>query len=100
MTRDIEQEARHKALALEAKMQGRIVFVSSVGGIITAYGLGAYCPSKHAVEGIAATMRDELSTTGITVQTINPGPYDTGFNDRMTTWFYRAVSLATVSQGR
>ena len=51
---------------------------SSVGGIITADGLEAYYASKHAVEGIAAAMRDELSSMGITVQTINPGPYDTG----------------------
>jgi NAD(P)-dependent dehydrogenase (short-subunit alcohol dehydrogenase family) len=68
---------------LEAKTRGRIVFVSSMGGMLTAFGLGPYCASKHALEGIAAAMRDELSTTGITVQTINPGPYDTGFNDRM-----------------
>jgi NAD(P)-dependent dehydrogenase (short-subunit alcohol dehydrogenase family) len=89
---------------LESKTQGRIVFVSSVGGIITAYGLGAYCASKHAVEGIAAAMRDELSTTGITVQTINPGPYDTGFNDRMadTTyhWHDDAVHLTRESDIR
>jgi NAD(P)-dependent dehydrogenase (short-subunit alcohol dehydrogenase family) len=28
--------------------------------------------TKHALEGIAATLRDELAPTGITVQTINP----------------------------
>jgi NAD(P)-dependent dehydrogenase (short-subunit alcohol dehydrogenase family) len=82
---------------LESRLQGRIVFVSSMGGLLTAYGLGAYCASKHALEGIAATMRDELSHTGITVQTINPGAYDTGFNDRMadTTyhWHDEAVHL-------
>ncbi|MFE3059482.1 SDR family NAD(P)-dependent oxidoreductase [Nocardia sp. NPDC059239] len=66
-------------------MRGRIVIVSSMGGMLTAYGLGAYCSSKHALEGIAATLRDELAQggTGITVQTINPGAYDTGFNDRL-----------------
>lgn len=68
---------------LESKTRGRIVFVTSMGGLLTAYGLGAYCASKHALEGIAATLRDELAPTGITVQTINPGAYDTGFNDRM-----------------
>jgi NAD(P)-dependent dehydrogenase (short-subunit alcohol dehydrogenase family) len=68
---------------LDSKARGRIVFVSSMGGMLTAFGLGAYCASKHALEGIAATLRDELSATGITVQTINPGAYDTGFNDRM-----------------
>ena len=72
----------------ESKTPGRIVFVSSMGGMLTAYGLGAYCASKHALEGIAAAMRDELAATGITVQTINPGPYDTGFNDRMADTTY------------
>jgi len=54
-----------------------------MGGMLTASGLGAYCASKHALEAIAATLRDELAGTGITVQTINPGAYHTGFNDRL-----------------
>jgi NAD(P)-dependent dehydrogenase (short-subunit alcohol dehydrogenase family) len=73
---------------LDRQIRGRIIFVSSMGGMLTAYGLGAYCASKHALEGIAATMRDELAGTGITVQTINPGAYDTGFNDRMADTTY------------
>ena len=60
-----------------------------MGGMLTAYGLGAYCASKHALEGIAASLRDELAPTGITVQTINPGAYDTGFNDRIADTTYR-----------
>ena len=68
---------------VDAGTRGRIVIVSSMGGMLTAYGLGAYCASKHALEGIAATLRDELAPTGITVQTINPGAYLTGFNDRL-----------------
>jgi NAD(P)-dependent dehydrogenase (short-subunit alcohol dehydrogenase family) len=31
----------------------RVVIVSSMGGLLTAYGLGSYCASKHAVEAIA-----------------------------------------------
>jgi NAD(P)-dependent dehydrogenase (short-subunit alcohol dehydrogenase family) len=73
---------------LESKIQGRVVFVSSMGGMLTAYGLGPYCASKHALEALAAAMRDELSAKGITVQTINPGAYDTGFNDRMADTTY------------
>src|SRR5258706_14182417 len=34
---------------LETKTRGRIVFGSSMGGMVAAYGLGAYCASKHAV---------------------------------------------------
>ena len=68
---------------IDARTPGRIVIVSSMGGMLTASGLGAYCASKHALEAIAATLRDELAGTGITVQTINPGAYNTGFNDRL-----------------
>jgi len=88
----------------ETRTRGRIVFVSSMGGMLTAYGLGAYCASKHALEAIAAAMRDELSTAGITVQTLNPGAYDTGFNDRMadTTfhWHDDALHLSRESDIR
>jgi NAD(P)-dependent dehydrogenase (short-subunit alcohol dehydrogenase family) len=74
---------------------GRILIVSSMGGMLTAYGLGAYCASKHALEAIAASLRDELASTGITVQTINPGAYDTGFNDRIgeTTYHWQDDAL-------
>jgi short-subunit dehydrogenase len=74
---------------IDGKTAGRVVIVSAMGGLLTAYGLGTYCASKHALEAIAASLRDELAPTGITVQTINPGPYDTGFNDRIAETTYR-----------
>jgi NAD(P)-dependent dehydrogenase (short-subunit alcohol dehydrogenase family) len=80
---------------VDAGTRGRIVIVSSMGGMLTAYGLGAYCASKHALEGIAATLRDELVPTGITVQTINPGAYLTGFNDRLADSTYHWQDDAT-----
>lgn len=53
---------------------------------------------------IAATLRDELAPTGITVQTINLGPYETGFNDRMADTTYRwhddAVNFTREDDGR
>ncbi|MFF4444133.1 SDR family NAD(P)-dependent oxidoreductase [Streptomyces sp. NPDC001502] len=52
-------------------------------------GLGPYCVAKHALEAIAATLRDELAPTGITVQTVNPGAYLTGFNDRIADTDFR-----------
>jgi len=74
---------------IDGRIKGRIVFLSSVGGLLTAYGLGPYCASKHAVEAIAASLRDELADHGISVQTINPGPYLTGFNDRIADTTYK-----------
>jgi len=65
------------------KGDGKLVFVSSVAGLSTAPYLGAYHASKFALEAIAQSMRDELVPMGVSVATINPGPYETGFNDRM-----------------
>ena len=68
---------------VDEKRPGKIVFTSSVVGLISATGLGAYCASKHALECIAETLQEELSSYNIQVQTINPGAYRTGFNDTM-----------------
>ncbi len=65
------------------KGAGKLVFVSSVAGLTTSPFLGAYNASKHALEAIVQSLRDELTPMGLTVATINPGPYETGFNDRM-----------------
>jgi short-subunit dehydrogenase len=65
------------------RKKGKIIFVSSVAGFIGGPLTGAYVASKHALEGIAGLMSDELAPFGIQVATINPGPFDTGFNDRM-----------------
>jgi NAD(P)-dependent dehydrogenase (short-subunit alcohol dehydrogenase family) len=45
--------------------------------------VGAYSATKHAVQAIAEAMQDELGPFGIQVQTINPGPFLTGFNETM-----------------
>lgn len=67
--------------------EGRIVWVSSREGLNVNPFTGVYAASKHAVEAIAETMADELQEFGIQVATINPGPFLTGFNDRMfQTW--------------
>jgi hypothetical protein len=77
------------------KGSGKLVFVSSVAGLSTSPYLGAYNASKHALEAIVQSLRDELTPMGLTVATINPGPYDTGFNDRMydnyAQWFNEGI---------
>ncbi len=65
------------------KKEGKIIFLSSIAGLMTNPFLGPYNASKHALEAIAQCLRDELKPFGVTVATINPGPYETGFNDRM-----------------
>jgi NAD(P)-dependent dehydrogenase (short-subunit alcohol dehydrogenase family) len=66
-----------------AKTAGKIVFLSSIGGLLSPPGFAAYAATKHAVEAIAEAMQPELKPFGIQVQTINPGAYLTGFNEAM-----------------
>ncbi|MFT8737113.1 MAG: SDR family oxidoreductase [Zymomonas mobilis] len=67
--------------------KGRIVFMSSVAGLTVDPFTGAYSASKHAIEAFAAALDKELKSFGIQIATVNPGPFLTGFNDRMfETW--------------
>ncbi|MDT0263553.1 SDR family oxidoreductase [Jatrophihabitans lederbergiae] len=67
--------------------EGRIVWVSSREGLNVDPFTGLYAASKHALEAIAESMADELAEFSIEVATVNPGPFLTGFNDRMfQTW--------------
>lgn len=79
------------------KRKGKIIFLSSIAGLITNPFLGPYNASKHALEAIAQCLRDELHPFGITVATINPGPFETGFNDRAydsyKQWFDEEVNF-------
>lgn len=69
------------------KRKGRIVFISSISGLMVNPFSGPYSSSKFAIEGIASTLSQELKEFGIEVATVNPGPYLTGFNDReFNTW--------------
>lgn len=65
------------------RKSGRIIFISSVAGLSTDPFAGAYSSSKHSIEALAEAMYKELREYNIKIQTINPGPYLTGFNDRM-----------------
>src|ERR1700733_145942 len=66
-----------------SKRRGKVVFISSMGGLFSPPGFAAYAATKHAVEAIAEAMQPELKPFGIQVQTINPGAYLTGFNEAM-----------------
>lgn len=65
------------------KRKGKILFVSSIAGFATFPFLGPYVASKHALEAVAQMMQQEMENTGVQIATINPGPFRTGFNDRM-----------------
>ncbi|GAA5265861.1 hypothetical protein ACOSOMT5_P2288 [Acidiphilium sp. MT5] len=58
---------------LLAAPQARIVFISSVFGIIAPAGQTAYCASKFAIRGFAESLRHELSDTKVGVTVVHPG---------------------------
>jgi len=62
---------------------GRIIIVSSIAGVMSGPAFGPYSMTKHALEAMGKAMRAELAGQGIDVTLLNPGPYLTGFNDRM-----------------
>jgi NAD(P)-dependent dehydrogenase (short-subunit alcohol dehydrogenase family) len=58
---------------------GRIIYNSSILGLVAMTYRGAYNASKFALEGLADTLRLELHGTNISVSLIEPGPILTHF---------------------
>jgi NAD(P)-dependent dehydrogenase (short-subunit alcohol dehydrogenase family) len=74
---------QHVLPRMVAKGAGRVIIVSSIAGVMSGPAFGPYSMTKHALEAMGKAMRAELASQGIDVTLINPGPYLTGFNDRM-----------------
>ncbi len=55
----------------------KIINISSIAGLISYPGLGAYNASKWAVEGFSESLRSELSRFGINVSLVEPGSFET-----------------------
>lgn len=58
---------------------GRVVLMTSGQGLGPLPGEIAYGASKAALSGITLTLADQLADDGITLNTVNPGPVDTGY---------------------
>ena len=86
------------AQAMRKKRAGRIIVTSSIGGVRAGVGSGPYTMTKHAIQAFGTALRAELKAFGVDVCLINPGPYATGFNDRMANdpgpWFDRGKAAA------
>lgn len=57
--------------------RGHIAFVSSVLGYLGAMGYAAYAPTKHALVGLADSLRNELKPHGIRISVLFPPDTDT-----------------------
>lgn len=69
--------------AMLAHGEGRIIQTSSVMGLVSTPGRGAYAASKYALEAWSDTLRMELHGTGIQVSLIEPGPLSSRFSENV-----------------
>ena len=67
------------APAGSVRRRGAIVFLTSGQGLGPLPGEIAYAAAKAAIAGLTPTISEELIDAGITVNTVNPGPVDTGY---------------------
>lgn len=58
---------------------GSIVLLTSGQGLGPMPGEVAYAAAKAAIAGVTTTIADQLADRGIRVNTVNPGPVDTGY---------------------
>lgn len=65
-----------------------IVFLTSGQGLGPMPGEVAYAAAKAALAGVTTTIADQLADRGIRVNTVNPGPVDTGY---LTEEMWRAI---------
>ncbi len=91
---------------MQARQQGRIVNIASIGGKTPFSHMLAYCASKFALVGLSEGMRMELAKDNIAVTTVCPGMIHSGFTDHTLmkgqsrkeyAWFSIGVSLPLVS---
>ncbi|KAI8514185.1 hypothetical protein Bbelb_085090 [Branchiostoma belcheri] len=67
-------------LPLIRRAKGRVVNISSVGGLHTAPMAGAYCMAKAAVEFFSDALRHEMHKWGVKVVIVEPGNFGPSTN--------------------
>jgi NAD(P)-dependent dehydrogenase (short-subunit alcohol dehydrogenase family) len=67
---------------MRARRQGRIINLSSIGGLVGFPGSGYYNATKFAVEGLSDALAKETAHLGIHVTLIEPGPFRTDWAGR------------------
>ena len=68
---------RHFVPILETRSNAAIVNIVSIAAFVNFPVIGGYSASKSALFSLSQGIRTELSSKGIAVHTVNPGPIDT-----------------------
>jgi NAD(P)-dependent dehydrogenase (short-subunit alcohol dehydrogenase family) len=76
---------------MRAQGHGRIIYNSSVLGLVAMTYRGAYNASKFALEGLADTLRLELHGTGIHIALVEPGPILSNFRKNAFTLYKQNI---------
>ncbi len=77
---------------MRGRREGRIVNVTSMGGLMTLPGLSLYHGSKFALEGISASLGKEVKQFGIHVTAVEPGQFRTDWAGRSMVRSERTIS--------
>jgi NAD(P)-dependent dehydrogenase (short-subunit alcohol dehydrogenase family) len=77
---------------MRQRRSGRILNITSMGGLITFPGVGIYHGSKFALEGLSETLGKEVRGFGIFVTAVAPGGFRTDWAGRSLSRAPRAIS--------
>jgi NAD(P)-dependent dehydrogenase (short-subunit alcohol dehydrogenase family) len=88
---------KHELRVMQAQGSGSIVNISSTYGHKGAASASIYVASKHAIEGLTKSVALEVGMLGIRVNTVAPGPIQTGILDRFAGGEEVKASLAGLS---
>lgn len=77
---------------MRARREGRILNVTSMGGLMTMPGLSYYHGSKFALEGVSSSLAKEVRPLGIFVTAVEPGMFRTDWAGRSMVRSERSIS--------
>jgi NAD(P)-dependent dehydrogenase (short-subunit alcohol dehydrogenase family) len=77
---------------MRSRREGRILNVTSMGGLMTMPGLSYYHGSKFALEGISSSLAKEVRPLGIYVTAVEPGMFRTDWAGRSMVRSERRIS--------